>query len=98
MERASPILAEGRTFRADAFEFACARADSDHRLTKSKHPCTNGKIERMNRTIKDATVKRYFYETQSELRKHLANSCQSDRSFKWIESQADHKIHAQIPS
>jgi transposase InsO family protein len=25
----------------------------------------------MNRTIKDATVKRYFYETHEELRAHL---------------------------
>jgi hypothetical protein len=25
----------------------------------------------MNRTIKDATVKRYFYETHDELRAHL---------------------------
>jgi hypothetical protein len=25
----------------------------------------------MNRTIKDATVKRYFYETHAELRAHL---------------------------
>ena len=27
----------------------------------------------MNRTIKDATVKRYFYETHDELRTHLAD-------------------------
>jgi Integrase core domain len=27
----------------------------------------------MNRTIKDATVKRYFYETHGQLRTHLAN-------------------------
>jgi hypothetical protein len=27
-----------------------------------------GQVERMNRTIKDATVKRYFYETHAELR------------------------------
>ena len=27
----------------------------------------------MNRTIKDATVKRYFYETHGELRAHLAD-------------------------
>ncbi len=26
----------------------------------------------MNRTIKDATVKRYFYETHAQLRTHLA--------------------------
>ena len=27
----------------------------------------------MNRTIKDATVNRYFYETHDELRAHLQN-------------------------
>ena len=48
-----------------AFEFACARNDIDHRLTKPKHPWTNGQVERMN--LKDATVKRYFHETHGEL-------------------------------
>jgi len=33
----------------------------------------NGQVERMNRTIKDATFKRYFYETQDQLRAHLQN-------------------------
>lgn len=33
----------------------------EHRLTKVGHPRTNGQVERMNRTIKDATVKRYHY-------------------------------------
>ena len=47
--------------------------DIDHRLTKPKHPWTNGQVERMNRTIKDATVKRYFYETHDQLRAHLQN-------------------------
>ena len=32
-------------------------------LTKPKHPWTNGQVERMNRTIKDATVKRFHYES-----------------------------------
>jgi len=27
----------------------------------------------MNRTIKDATVKRYFYDTRDQLRAHLQN-------------------------
>ena len=67
------MLVQGRRFRAHAFEFACARNDVDHRLTKPKHPWTNGQVERMNRTIKDATVKRYFYETHAELRRHLAD-------------------------
>ena len=67
------MLAQGRRFRAHALEFACARNDIDHRLTKPKHPWTNGQVERMNRTIKDATVKRYFYEMHTELRRHLAD-------------------------
>jgi hypothetical protein len=59
----------GEPVSAHAFEFACAQNDIDHRLTKPKHPLDQ--VERMNRTIKDATVKRYFYETHNELRAHL---------------------------
>ena len=53
-------LDAGEPVWAHAFEYACAQNDIDHRLTKPKHPWTNGQVERMNRTIKDATVKRYF--------------------------------------
>jgi transposase InsO family protein len=65
------MIAEQKPFRAHAFEYACALNDIDHRLTKPKHPWTNGQVERMNRTIKDATVKRYFYESHDQLRTHL---------------------------
>lgn len=67
------MMARRQLFRAHAFEYACACNDIDHRLTKPKHPWTNGQVERMNRTIKDATVKRYFYETHDQLRTHLAD-------------------------
>ena len=60
-------------FRAHAFEYACALADIDHRLTKPKHPWTNGQVERMNRTIKEATVRRFHYDTADQLRSHLAD-------------------------
>jgi transposase InsO family protein len=59
-------------FRAHAFELACARNDIDHRLTKPKHPWTNGQVERMNRTLKEATVRRYHYDSHDQLREHLA--------------------------
>jgi transposase InsO family protein len=60
-------------FRAHAFELACAKADIDHRLTKPNHPWTNGQVERMNRTIKEATVRRYYYDSHDRLRGHLAD-------------------------
>jgi transposase InsO family protein len=59
-------------FRAVGFELACARNDIDHRLTKPNHPWTNGQVERMNRTLKEATIRRYHYATHDELRRHLA--------------------------
>ncbi|TDR37650.1 integrase-like protein [Aquamicrobium defluvii] len=51
-------IANGELFRAHDFEYACATNDIDHRTTKARHPWTNGQVGRMNRTIKDATVKR----------------------------------------
>jgi transposase InsO family protein len=45
----------------------------EHRLTKPNHPWTNGQVERMNRTIKDATVKRFHYDSHGQLRTHLAD-------------------------
>jgi transposase InsO family protein len=65
------MIANQKPFLAHAFEYACALDDIDHRLIKPKHSWTNGQVERMNRTIKDAAVKRYFYETHNELRAHL---------------------------
>jgi transposase-like protein len=67
------MMKRGDPFRAHAFEYACACNDVDHRLTKPKHPWTNGQVERMNRAIKDATVKRFHYENHDQLRAHLAN-------------------------
>jgi transposase InsO family protein len=64
-------LDNGELFLAHGFELACAQNQIDHRLTKPRHPWTNGQVERMNRTIKDATVKRFHYETHDHLRSHL---------------------------
>ncbi|WP_234931072.1 integrase core domain-containing protein, partial [Gluconobacter japonicus] len=34
------------------------------------HPWTNGQVERMNRTIREATVKRFHYGSHEQLRTH----------------------------
>jgi len=55
------------------FDMICEANGIEHRLTKPNHPWTNGQVERMNRTIKDATVKRYHYDSHEQLRSHLAD-------------------------
>ena len=66
-------IATGEPFRAHAFEHACATNDIEHRTTKAKHPWTNGPVERMNRTIKDATVRRFYYDSHDQLGGHLTD-------------------------
>ena len=53
------------------FDCICRQHKIEHRLTKVNHPWTNGQVERMNRTLKEATVKRYYYETHEQLKEHL---------------------------
>jgi transposase InsO family protein len=67
------MRAEKVPFRCHSFEAACADLDIEHRLTKPRHPWTNGQVERMNRTIKDATVKRFHYGSHEQLRDHLTD-------------------------
>ena len=43
------------------FDRACQQHGIEHRRTKPNHPWTNGQVERMNRTIKEAIVQRYYY-------------------------------------
>ena len=62
---------EPRVYLVHAFDHACTQLGIEHRTTKPYHPWTNGQVERMNRTIKDATVRRYHYGTHDELRAHL---------------------------
>jgi len=54
------------------FDRLCWEHGIEHRLTKPNHPWTNGQVERMNRTLKEATVRRYHYETHRQLEEHLA--------------------------
>jgi transposase InsO family protein len=53
------------------FDRVCQESGIDHRLTKTNHPWTNGQVERMNRTLKEAAMKKYHYETHDHLKAHL---------------------------
>jgi transposase InsO family protein len=69
------------------FDMICEANEIDHCLTKPNHPWTSGQVERMNRTIKDAIVKRYHYDGHHQLRSHLANvldACNFARRLKTL--------------
>ncbi len=70
-----PRYADGPTARymTHMFDLRCHELGIEHRLTKIKHPWTNGQVERMNRTIKEATVKRYHYDNHQQFEAHLEN-------------------------
>ncbi len=46
------------------FERVCNENNIEHRKTQVKHPWTNGQVERMNRTLKEATVNNFHYASQ----------------------------------
>jgi transposase InsO family protein len=71
--RLPPRYANGPTARylTHMFDLRCAEHGIEHRFTRINHPWTNGQVERMNRTIKDATVKRFHYDSHDQLRRHL---------------------------
>jgi hypothetical protein len=53
------------------FDLRYQKNGIEHRLTV-EHPWTNGQVERMNRTIKEATVKRVHYDRHDQLETYLA--------------------------
>jgi transposase InsO family protein len=54
-----PKYRDGPTARwmGHIFDWVCREHGIEHRLTRPYHPWTNGQAERMNRTVKDATIK-----------------------------------------
>lgn len=49
----------------------CDEWGIEQRFTKPAHPWTNGQVERMNRTVKKATIKRFHYKMTDQLNVHL---------------------------
>ena len=43
----------------------------EHHLTKVNHPWPHGQVERVNCTLKEATVKKSYYQTRQNLEEHL---------------------------
>ena len=53
------------------FDRVCNENGIEHKLTKPYHPWTNGQAERMNRTVKEATIKAFHYPDLESLKAHV---------------------------
>ena len=81
------------------FDMICKANDIEYRLTKPNHPWTNGQVERMNRTIKEATVKRFHYESHDQFRTHLADfteACNFARRLKTLSVLTPYEYIAKV--
>ncbi len=58
----------------------------EHRLTKPNHPWTNGQVEGMKRTLKEATVRRYHYDTRRQIQEHLGAFLDADSFARRLKS------------
>jgi transposase-like protein len=62
------------------FDRLCEENETEHRLTQPAHPWTNGQVERMNKTIKEATVHRYYTRLTLKGHQYLRDFCSKNRS------------------
>lgn len=84
-----PRYADGLTARCNThmFDMRCHENGIENRLTKAKHPWTNGQVERRNRTIKEATVQRFHCDDHHQCETHLAHfvaACNFSRRLKTL--------------
>ena len=77
------------------FDMICEENGIEHRLTNPNHPWTNGQVERMDRTIKDATVKRFHY-THDQLQTHPADFMADYNFACWLKTLSGLKPYKYI--
>ena len=64
------------------FDMICATNRIEHRATKPNHPWTNGQVERMKGTIKQASVRRYHYDAHDQPRRQVVHDYVPAKAFR----------------
>lgn len=83
------LLARPPRGKTHPFDAICADLMIEHRLTQVGHPWTNGQVERMNRTLREATIASYLHAIHAQLKRHLYdylnafNHARKLKALKW---------------
>lgn len=77
-----PLLSHCWSQLPHLFATVCAAHGIEHRCTQVAHPWTNGQVEWLNRTRKEATIQRYHYRDARELNAHLQPFLRADNGGK----------------
>jgi len=77
------------------FDRVCDGHNIEYRLTMIKHSWTNGQVERMNRSIKEATVKRCHYDNHGQLTAHLHDFINA--YLRWPLGSVSRKVRRKLP-
>ena len=81
------------------FDVVCNEHNIEHRLTKFRHPWTNGQVEIMNKVLKSHTIKLYHYETLEMLKPHIMSFlllCNYQKKLKALKYQTPYDTIIQI--
>jgi len=73
-------------FGGHIFDRVCREHGIEHRLAKPYHPWTNGQAERMNRTVKEATIKAFHYPDLDALKAHILAFVTAHNSAKHLKA------------
>jgi len=85
LEFTDRFVAKGKKVSGNhKFDKWCAKEDIDHRLTAPRTPKTNGMVERVNGTIKNATVKCTTYSCLEKMTKNLFGFCQPQAKMSYL--------------
>lgn len=68
--------------KASLLDEICLKENIEHRLTEPFTPKTNGMVERVNKTIKDNTIKIHQYENLEQMEADLYNFLQTYNTVK----------------
>jgi transposase InsO family protein len=83
-----PKYRDGATARGmgHIFDRVCRAHNIGHKLTRPYHPWTNGQAERMDRTVKEATVKAFHHPDLDALKARVRASVRAYNFAKCLKA------------